>query len=243
MLSYDVAGTGQPLVLLHAGVADRHLWVDVVVPLSSAFTVVTPDLRGFGQSPAGAAPYSHADDVAAVLGELGIDRAAVVGASFGGLLALQLAHAAPRLVDALVLAAPPLPGWAWSARMTEFWAEEDAAVDRGDLEAAVEANVTLWAGANPAVRARVRQMQRRAFELQLGSPAEARDDPVDPPTVAARTLVVVGSADLPDFAGIADHLVATMPNATKVVVDGAGHLVAMERPSEFATLVVDFLHS
>ena len=239
MLSYDVAGTGPPLVLLHAGVADRHMWDDVVAPLSSAFTVITPDLRGFGQSPIGTGLYSHVDDVASVLGELGVDRAAVVGASFGGLVALQLAHAAPHLVDALVLAAPPLPGWTWSAAMTGFWEEEDAALERGDLDAAVEVNVTMWAGADPAVRARVREMQRRAFELQLDSPAEARDDPVDPSAVGAPTLVVVGSADLPDFAGIADHLVATMPDATKRVVDGAGHLVAMERPAEFAALVAD----
>lgn len=241
MLSYDVAGTGPPLLLLHAGVADRHMWDDVVVPLSALFTVVTPDLRGFGRSPLDEDPYSHADDVAAVLAQLGVDRAAVAGSSFGALVALQLAHAAPQLVNALVLAAPPLPGWPWSSTMTGFWADEDAALERGDLDAAVEANVALWAGADPAVRARVRRMQRRTFELQVGSPAQARDDPVDPAAVTAPTLVVVGSADLPDFDGIADHLVATMGDATKLVVDGAGHLVPLERPAEFAGIVAGFL--
>jgi len=241
VLSYDTAGTGPPLVLLHAGVADRRMWSGVTGPLTSAYTVITPDLRGFGLPEPGTGSYSHAGDVAAVLADLGIRHATIVGASFGALVALQLAHAAPHLVDALVLAAPPLPGWPWSAAMTRFWDDEDAALDRDDVDAAVEANVTQWAGADPAVQAGVRQMQRRAFDLQLGSTAEASDDPVDPAAVAARTLVVVGSGDLPDFAGIADRLVATMPRATKRVVDGAGHLVAMERPAEFAALIAEFV--
>jgi len=66
-------------------------------PLTSAYTVITPDLRGFGLPEPGTGSYSHAGDVAAVLADLGIRHATIVGASFGALVALQLAHAAPTL--------------------------------------------------------------------------------------------------------------------------------------------------
>jgi len=241
MLSHEVTGTGAPLLLLHAGVADRRMWDGVREPLSDTHTVVTPDLRGFGQSPLGSDPYSHVADVLAVLDHLGIGRASVVGASFGGLVAMQFATAHPDRVDRLVLAAPPLPGWDWSESMRTFWAEEDAGLERGDVDAAVETNVRMWAGADPTVQSAVRAMQWRAFELQLGSTAEERDEALEPAGITAPTLIVVGSRDLPDFAAIADRLVRTMPQANRAIIEDAGHLVAIERPAEFTALVTGFL--
>lgn len=241
MLSYEVSGAGAPVVLLHAGVADRRMWEGLRAPLSTAHTVVTPDLRGFGESQIGSDGYSHVADVRAVLDHLGIDRVSVVGASFGGLVAMQFATAHPDRVDRLVLAAPPLPGWDWSDAMRTFWAEEDESLERGDVDAAVETNVRMWAGTDPGVQDVVRAMQWRAFELQLASTAQEQDEPVEPASITAPTLIVVGSADLLDFGAIADQLVRTMPDANRAIVQDAGHLVPIERPDEFAALVTGFL--
>ena len=241
MLDHDVAGAGPPVLLVHAGVADRRMWDGVVATLADTHRVIAPDLRGFGGSPLVGAAYSHVDDLLAVLDALDVDRVAVVGASFGGLVSLRLAHAAPDRVVTLVLAAPVVPGWPWSSTMIDFWEAEEAALDAGDIDAAVDLNVRLWAGSDPTVRERVRTMQRRAFDLQLGRDATERSDFVDPAAITTPTLVVVGTEDLSDFHGISERLVATMPAAKRAVVDGAGHLVAMERPAEFAVLVRDFI--
>jgi hypothetical protein len=66
-IHYDVSGTGQPILLLHAGVADSRMWDEQVRALSPYYTVIRCDLRGFGRTPAGLVPFSHYRDVAALL--------------------------------------------------------------------------------------------------------------------------------------------------------------------------------
>ena len=91
-------------VLLHAGVCDRRMWDGVVPALhGEGHQVVAPDLRGFGSRPPGPAPFSHAGDVLALLDGLGAERADLVGASFGGLVALEVAALAPERVRSLAL--------------------------------------------------------------------------------------------------------------------------------------------
>jgi pimeloyl-ACP methyl ester carboxylesterase len=102
------------------------------------------DQRGYGRSPLPQGSWSDARDLIGLLEDLGIQRAALVGVSQGGQIALELAVARPDLVDALVLVGAGLPGHAWSAQVQACLAAEDAAVRRGDLDAAVEANLRLW---------------------------------------------------------------------------------------------------
>jgi pimeloyl-ACP methyl ester carboxylesterase len=94
-------------------------------------------------------------------------------------------------------------------------------------------------------------MQRHAFEILLAAyeeePHPGPVEWVEPPAagrlghVAAPTLVLVGAEDLPTFLAIADRLAAEIPDAHEVVVEGARHLPAVERPDEFNRLVLDFL--
>lgn len=143
--------------------------------------LVRLDLPGFGRSPVPAGAYSLAGAVLAELDRRGIERAAVVGASQGGLVGLELAVARPDLVTALVVAGAPLPDHEWSAAVEAFGAEEAAALARGDLDAAVEANLRTWVDGfgrdpsrvDPALRAFVGEMQRRAFALQTATATTA----------------------------------------------------------------------
>jgi pimeloyl-ACP methyl ester carboxylesterase len=110
-VAYDESGQGPPLLLLHAGIADRTMWDDVTPMLSERFRVVAPDLRGFGETPLPDGPFVYAADAAALLEGLGIERAHVVGVSLGGHVALDLALARPELVDHLVLVGAGIDGW------------------------------------------------------------------------------------------------------------------------------------
>ncbi|MER5207148.1 alpha/beta hydrolase [Streptomyces sp. NPDC002825] len=248
-LSHDLAGTGpSTVVLLHSGVCDRRMWDGQFHALAGAgHRVVRCDLRGFGDSPVDA-PHTHAEDVRALLDHLGADRAAVVGSSFGGRVALELAALHPGRVSALALLGSAMPGMVPSPELRAWGAREDALVEAGDLDAAVELNVDTWLGpeASETARALVREGQRRAFDLQLAAPEEhhpvaaevTRDDLA---RIEAPALVAVGAHDLPDFRAIADELGNLLPAARRVDLDWAGHLPALERPDETARLLLSFL--
>jgi pimeloyl-ACP methyl ester carboxylesterase len=196
------------------------------------------ELRGFGQTalpPAG--EFSHAEDLQAALGG---EPAALVGASYGGWVCLQVAAARPELVTELVLLGAPLPDHDWSDEIERFSHEESRLLEQGDLRGAAILNADFWL-ADPGPRERVIEMQERAFELEQESEAEGIEpETVDLGAVTARALVVVGELDKLDFHLIADRLSAGL-GAEKVVIPGAGHLPSLERPEETARLVRDFL--
>jgi pimeloyl-ACP methyl ester carboxylesterase len=245
-LHVEQTGTGTPVVLIHAGIADSRMWDPQWAAWQTRFALTRLDLRGFGRSGAPAGSFSHAGDVARVLDEGGIDHAHVVGASLGGLVALDLAAARPGCVTRLVLADPPLPGYAWSEEMRGFFAAEEAAFDAGDLEAATEVNVEFWTGsADEPVQAAIREQQLNAFRLQAADEADesllADDLPRALATLDVPTLVLTGEHDKADFRTIADHLAATLPRARRATVAGAGHLPSLEQPQAFDELVLPFL--
>ena len=101
MLFHEQHGDGPAVLLVHAGVADSRMWAGIVPRLAEAHRVIACDLRGFGRSPLEPGPYSHGSDLLELLDGLGVDRAAVVAASMGGQVALELALRAPERVTAL----------------------------------------------------------------------------------------------------------------------------------------------
>jgi pimeloyl-ACP methyl ester carboxylesterase len=181
-----------------------------------------------------------------------IDRAAVFGASFGGYVALALALRAPQRVAALGLLGAFLDDSEPSPEIEAYEAEESAALEAGDLEAAVAANLRMWVArpgrrdVDPAVVELVGAMQRDALAARAGVDAELED--IDPPIarrldrIPVPALVAVGADDVEDFHRMAQRLAAGLPGAGEVVtVRGAAHLPALERPAEVAELLVGFL--
>jgi 3-oxoadipate enol-lactonase len=244
VLHHTVTGSGPAVVLVHAGVADGRMWDATRDALADAWTVVVPDLRGFGESPeppADADDWSNSGDVLDLLDHLGIAEAALVGASFGGRVATEVAATAPDRVTRLVLLAPSAAGMHRGEALQAFADEEDALIEAGDVEAATELNVRTWLGpdADDAARALVHDMQKRAFEVQLAADPDAEPQPVDadPARISAPTTVVVGGHDFPDFAQVARRLRDTVPAAELLELDWAGHLPTLERPAETVALV------
>ncbi|MGA2929288.1 MAG: alpha/beta hydrolase [Solirubrobacteraceae bacterium] len=249
ILPSDDLGSGPAVVLLHAGVADRRMWTgqrDVIA--AAGFRVLAFDLPGFGEAkPRGElAPWS---DVLETMDAIGVRRAALVGNSFGGSVALSVAVVAPQRVTALVLVSAPPPDLTPSPLLQAAWDAEGSALQRGDVAAAVRAVVDAWTlpDAPIAIREQVAATQRRAFELELaaGDLREA-DDPLtaDPGALrrlGVRTLVAVGELDMPDFRSGAEQLARELPDARQVTISGAGHLAPLEQPASFSALVLDFL--
>ena len=246
MIPFDEAGSGAAVILLHAGVADRRMWEDLLPDLAAAgFRAVAFDLPGFGDAEVEPGPQAPWNDVLMAMNELGIERAALVGNSFGAAIALRVAVVAPARVDALVLVGTPMPGEP-SERLAAAWEAEEEALVRGDVDAAVEAVAEAWTKPGP-VRDLVEEMQRRAFALQLEAgeveyaPDPVEEDPESLTRIGVPLLAIAGAEDMPDFVTGADTLARVVPGARHVVVEGAGHLVPLEAPDEFRALLIDFL--
>jgi 3-oxoadipate enol-lactonase len=240
-LHHETRGAGPPLLLLHAADLDGRAYAPLAERLEDRFTLVIPDQRGHGRTPLGSEPYAPAEDTLALLDELGIERAAVVGNSFGGRVALQLTTSAPDRVAALVLLASALPGHEPGPELKLAWEEETALWEAGDMDGVVAHNVRTWVR-EPAVADVVADMIRTAIERQSGGDEELeRQLPVELGTIPVPVLAVTGGRDLPDFARNADRIAAEVPRAERAEVPDAGHLIALERPDATAALVADFL--
>ncbi|MFD3699962.1 alpha/beta fold hydrolase [Streptomyces sp. NPDC058646] len=248
IVSHDVDGPvdGPAVVLLHSSVCDRRMWEPQWRPLVEAgYRVVRPDFRTCGDSPAAQAPYSDAGDVRALLDHLGVERAALVGSSYGGRVALTVAALHPERVGSLFLLCPGRPGHVPSPELRKFGAAEDALLDAGDLAGAVELNVETWLGpdADAAAKDLVRAMQLRNFEVALAvtESHELPEPAIDLAAVTAPLLVFGGAHDEPDFRRIAAELPGLVPGARHQELPWAGHLPSLERPDEVTGLLLDFL--
>jgi len=252
-IAYDEAGSGHPLLLVHAGIANRHMWDPVWDALAARFRVIRPDMRGFGESPAATEPFTNWHDLARLLRKLDAVPAHVIGASLGAGASLDLALAEPYKVNRLVLVGAGLAGWDWAPTLKADWEAEEAAWQRGDLDEVAWANVRTWLDgpirggeAPPELRQAVFGMYRPALQLQKVE--GAMDSGSLEPSSAGRlaevsmpTLVVVGELDQPDMMSIGEHLARVIPDARLVRVPGVAHLPPMEAPEEFVQVVEDFL--
>lgn len=257
-IAYDRAGPrgDLPVVLIHAGVADRRMWDPLWAALTAERDVVRLDLRGFGESvvrPHGA--LCPVDDVLETLAEVGIEHCHLVGASYGAGVTVEVALTRPGQVKSLLLSAP---GGSLIAETTPdlraFFDAERTALAKDDLDGAVEANLAWWVDGpqrgtgdvEPVVRDLVGRMQRRAFEVTAEWDDRGEKE-LDPPAldrlgeIRVPTLVLVGALDLDAILDTARRVVDGIADARRVDWPDTAHLPSMERPDEFLALLRDWL--
>jgi pimeloyl-ACP methyl ester carboxylesterase len=252
----EVAGEGPEIVLLHEGICDSRMWDEQWERWSGSHRLLRFDLRGFGRSPLEPGPFASARDVIELLDAYAFERAALVGVSLGGRVALEIALAVPERVRALVLVGSGLPGHDWSEELKARWEEEFAAFRAGDLDTAVEVSLRTWVDGprrrpdevDAEVRARVAEMQRRAYELQAGVEEDEEELLVEDVAqrlgeIKAPTLVLTGEEDQPDMQVIADRLAREIPGARRETIANTAHAPSMEKPGEFDELVLGFLEA
>lgn len=245
-LYYEVAGSSQPLVLIHGFSLDTRMWDDQFETFAKQYQVVRYDLRGFGQSAVPSnEPYIHADDLNALLQHLKIDSVYLVGLSLGGGVAIDFALAYPEATRSLITVDGILGGHKWVKDWGYIW----SAAKTKSVEVAKDLwlNDEMFSPANeqPGVSARMRQMVAgySGWHWLNRNPERGPQPPAIErlKQIRAPALAIVGERDLPDFHAIADALQQRIPSCRKAVVPGAGHLANMEAPEQVNEIILSFL--
>lgn len=250
---YQAAGKGHPLVLLHAGIADRRMWAPQIPAFTEKYRVITYDMRGYGKTEMPAGYYAHHRDLARLLDYLGISKAHLVGLSLGGREALNFCIEYPQRVAKLVLVGSGLGGYRMKDQGTlDHWPAIETAINDGRYEQAAELEMRIWVAGltrdlkdiDPELKRLVREMLIPTYATP---PEKGLEEALEPPAssrlweVRAPTLLVIGELDVPDMQTIAKILAAGIQGAQKVTIPGTAHLPNLEKPAEFNRAVLDFL--
>lgn len=247
-LAYDAAGAGPAVVFLHGAFMDRKSWDHQFPVFARHFRVVRYDIRPFGESTRPDKPYVVPDDLLQVLDHLKIERAHLVGHSFGGATALDFALLHPDRVASLVLAAAPPNGLAPPPDEVKASAAIFAAIKDGDqaiLKAWMDHPIWSVSRTRPEVAKELEAITAR--NLAIFRMTSAPYAPVKPAAVGrlkdvtAPTLVIVGDADTPGIREGAALEAREIPGATMRIVKGADHGLPIGWADEFNEAVIAFL--
>jgi len=244
-------GEGAPVVLLHAGVADRRAWRAVAPELTAP--AIAYDRRGFGETPPTPPPYTHLEDLVAVLDAAGGVPAWLVGNSMGGALALDAALSVPDRVAGLVLIAPAVNGQPEPDELDEdtmrIIGPLQEAGEAGDLDAQLRLHAHLWLDGPAAPEGRVggpaRELALAMNEriLRNDVPDEEGEAGVDAwarlEEIAMPTTVVWGDRDVPFGIETCEAVAARIPGARTLVLAGLAHLPSLEQPDAVAAAIQD----
>ncbi|QRG65125.1 alpha/beta fold hydrolase [Brevibacillus choshinensis] len=248
-IHYEMAGTGDTIVLLHGAPLDSRMWEPQMAALAKRYQVIRFDMRGMGQSVDPGTPFTLYEDLSSLLQQLHIRRASLIGASFGSYASVEFALAYPDVVQSLILVcpggfAPPSEG---QQRMFQKVQEQLAT---GNLDEALEINLHLLLDGPDQPRGRVTKKRSWLKEIYrdifLQSRSFTKPDALQPDPrnrlaeIAVPTLVISGELDHPDFLETAANLVRTIPNATQRFCKNSAHFPSIDCPNEFVEIVEDF---
>ena len=253
-MHYDVQGSGFPLVLIHAAIANLDMWEKQMPIFSRSFRVIRYDVRGFGETSDPAGKYTDYEDLKALLDHLNVERACVLGVSNGGRIALEFALEFPKMVEKLVMVAPGLQGYRPPEDKfnKEMSAKYEAAVKAGDKALAAEINTQTWVDGpgrkpeqvDPEFRNRALKLIRHTIDLGIGEGEGAYAKPLAGERlsdVKVPTLLILGNEDMKSMREIADQIEKGIARIRRVDMPGTAHLPPMEKPEEFNSIVLDFL--
>jgi 3-oxoadipate enol-lactonase len=252
-IAYEIEGEGRVLALIHGWSLNLRMWDDQVPSFSRAYRVVRYDRRGFGRSGGHEDTTRDPGDLRALLAHLEVSEAIILGMSQGAWIALSFALAHPDMVRALILQGPQAPsgfGLPWEGP-DRFPQEEyrRLAKESGLLSfrrAWLRHPLLSVPADRPELRARLETMMESYTGGDLLNQVPQSKEAIPPHVkrlseIAAPTLVLTGSDEIPYFRVVAEALVYALPNASRAVVEGGGHLINMIEPQKYNDRILEFL--
>jgi pimeloyl-ACP methyl ester carboxylesterase len=253
-LAAFVAGSGAPVVFLHAAVCDSRMWLAQAEAVSASHKAIAYDRRGFGRTVAEREDHSAVADLMAVLDATADRRPAIlVACSQGGRVALDAALLHPQRISGLVLISPSVSGApdpALPPDIAPLVARQKQAEQAGDVDAVNAIKARLWLDGPLQPEGRVSGAARALFLDMNGialrlPPAGTNSDSASVygrlAEIAIPTMAICGAYDFPHIAERCRHLAATMPTASYRALPDAAHLPSLEKPAEVTALILEFL--
>jgi 3-oxoadipate enol-lactonase len=254
-LAAEDEGDGPPIVLVHSAIVNRRAW-DALVPslVAAGYRVIRYDMRGWGESTAEAVEYSPRADLLAVMDARGVEKAAVIGNSWGAMQALDTVLETPDRFVAFGWLGGGVGGFEGgnNPQEQELLNAENKAEEDGQPDLAADLDVRIWVdgvGQPPtrvpaAIRDAVRSMDREVLEpgREFGTNA-----PLEPRAnerlgdLAVPTLAVIGALDVSGTRKAARRLAEGALNVRLEEWPDVAHMIAMEQPDRLAALLVEFL--
>jgi len=255
LIYHEIAGEGQPFVMIHAGVADHRQWNNEFAYFANRCRALRYDMRGYGKSEPVDGEFSHLQDLAALLDYLRLDEPLILmGCSMGGGLAMNFALEQPARAKALIMVGSAPTGLELNVPTPEKFAEAEKAWEAGDLDLVAEIETQIWFDGIGRAPAQVNQdMRQLAYEMNriaLSHEAKGlgkRVPDVQTPAVERLTelqipvLLILGAHDTPYIQAAADYILEKIPSAQKALIEDAAHLPNMDHPDEFQRIVTRFL--
>lgn len=254
-LYYEAAGTGHPLVMVHAGIADNRMWDDQFSVFASQYRVIRYDQRGYGQSQPVEGEFVRHNDLYELLNFLKVERAYLMGCSMGSRVCLDFALEHPEMAAALIMVGSGPGGFDFKTDPPKQWDDIVKSFEANDLERTSELEVQVWVDGrtrtpqqvNPAVRDKVRAMNLIALKyekLELG-----KEKSLEPAAairlgeLRIRVLALVGGLDTAYIQAAVDFMMENLHFGQKVMMPATAHVPNMEQPAEFNRHVLEFLKS
>ncbi|MEZ4671116.1 MAG: alpha/beta hydrolase [Anaerolineae bacterium] len=253
---YETAGTGEVVILGHAGFVDSGMWDAQWSALAQQFKVVRYDMLGFGKSDAAAGPVSRRAELESVLQQLDIHTAHLIGCSMSGATMLDFTLEHPERVQSLTIVSAVPGGFEMQGPPPPHIFEMFGALQQGDEVLASELQMRIWIDGgqrqpeqvDPQVRQRAAIMTRIPIARRTTLIVDSQQvNPLTPPAVNrldeinCPTLIVAGALDHPEVLRAAEVMTAEIKSAKKIIVPNAAHIPNMEQPTIFNESVFGFL--
>ncbi len=248
---FESHGTGPTIIFMHDGLLHSEVWDGQLAAFSGEYRFIRYDRRGYGRSDTPTAPFSNENDLLKLIDANDIDRAILVGSSSAGGMAVNFALKHPDRVSALVLVGAVVDGLGFSSHFMQRNMTNTGTDEEGRIERWV-ADPWLVAPQNTVTKARARELlESNPHDLAFGKFELANDfanlNPISEfalkrlHEINVPTLIITGSADIPDVHVHAGALEAGIQGAKREVIANVGHLSYMEDPEAFNAVVLGFL--
>ncbi|RJS59238.1 alpha/beta hydrolase [Bacillus sp. PK3_68] len=246
-LYFEITGNGHPVVLVHSGGTDLREWTLLVSLLSKNYKVIAFDGRGAGKSPSPIKHVNYVEDVLALMDDLELNQAAIIGHSMGGQIATDLALNYPERVSKLVLIAPSLTGFSYSKEFEQYHNEILEAAPNIDkmLELAL-CSSTYQVVIDSPLKDLIVRMLRHHFERMLKWPVDFCMKWPQPPAMERleelnpETLFFIGKKDLADNFRVADCF-RRVPNIRFVEIEDADHMLPLTHSENLYQEITAFM--
>lgn len=246
---FEIRGRGPWVVLSHSLACDRTMWDEQMDALAPRYRVLRYDTRGHGRSTATSAPYSLellAEDLAQLLGRLGIERPHFVGLSMGGMIGQTLAVRAPHAFRTLTLCDTTS---VYPASVATVWDERIRAAREKGMPALVESTLSRWfteefrQARSDVMRRFASLISRTPVEGYVGcSRALVKIDVTERlRELSMPALAIVGERDPGTPVAMARTIADNLPGARLAVIPGAAHISNVEQPDAFNRVLLEFL--